>query len=191
MVIWVQGCCFRCPGCIAQSMLGFSGGTEIDVAALAGRILETPKIDGVTVSGGEPFMQATGIAALIDRVREKRDMSFMCYTGFRLEELHEQDEPGQIALLARLDILVDGRYLRDQPTRKRWRGSANQRLHLLTSRHEAERATMELPGTCLDMTVGADGDIQWAGITPPGFRQALEYNMAIAGVQLRTGRSHS
>ena len=51
-------------------------------------------------------------------------------------------------LLAETDILVDGPYLREQPeTRRRWIGSANQRVHFLSGRCSADDPRWLLPNT--------------------------------------------
>jgi anaerobic ribonucleoside-triphosphate reductase activating protein len=87
-VLWVQGCPFTCPGCVVPESLPFSDGMTYRVEALADLIVANQDIDGVTFSGGEPMSQAAGLCHLIDRVRAVRDLSFMSYSGFTLENLH-------------------------------------------------------------------------------------------------------
>src|SRR5437870_3480299 len=74
-VLWVQGCPFRCPGCVAPETLPFTGGTEVRVDDLAGQLVALSAIEGVTFSGGEPMAQADALAALVDQVRTHRDLS--------------------------------------------------------------------------------------------------------------------
>jgi anaerobic ribonucleoside-triphosphate reductase activating protein len=66
----------------------------------------------------------------------------MVYSGFRLAELEAKiadDEPGVARLLAATDLLVDGRYEREQPDSvRRWIGSTNQQLHFRTDRYRAD-----------------------------------------------------
>src|SRR5947207_12067562 len=76
-VLWVQGCPFRCPGCVAPETLPFRGGEAVSVASLADELIGLPEIEGVTFSGGEPMSQAAALARLVDLVRTKRDLSFM------------------------------------------------------------------------------------------------------------------
>lgn len=181
-VVWLQGCCFRCPGCIAPEMLTFRGGSPMAVDALADELLAMDAIDGVTFSGGEPFMQATALASLIDRVREHRDLSFISYTGFTIEELRDRGEQGQMHLLSRLDLLIDGRYLRDRHTTLMWRGSDNQRIHFLSERHADLRNSVDEAAVSLHLTIDEDGSFHWAGISPKGFRQAVEDGLNSRGV---------
>ncbi len=142
--IWVQGCPMRCPGCCNPELLRFGGGTPRTVARLLETILSAharSPLEGVSLLGGEPFAQAPALAVLAERVREA-GLGVMVYSGFRLDELHEKiaaNEPGVARLLAACDLLVDGRYERDLPDReRRWIGSTNQQLHLLTTRHRAD-----------------------------------------------------
>ena len=189
-VVWLQGCCFRCPGCIAPEMLKFRGGSPTPVEALADQLLALDGIDGVTFSGGEPFMQAPALASLIDRIRVRRDLSFMSYTGFTLDELRARGEQGQLDLLSRLDLLVDGRYRRDEHTTLLWRGSQNQQIHFLSDRHADLRSSVNHPTVSLDVTIDEDGSFHWTGISPKGFRQAIERGMRSRGVIARpTGGS--
>ena len=72
----------------------------------------------------------------------------MVFSGYTLEELRARPEPAVAALLDRTDILVDGPYLRDQPEpRRRWIGSANQRVHFLTDRYRADDPRWGRPNT--------------------------------------------
>ena len=84
--VWVAGCNRNCPGCIAQSTHDMKSGDPIDTGALAWEII-TSNADGITVSGGEPFLQAEALAEMLRIVRGKRDMGVIVYTGYTLEEL--------------------------------------------------------------------------------------------------------
>src|SRR4051794_30311747 len=75
-VIWVQGCPFRCPGCVAPETHAQAGGEVIEVGTLAAELAALP-IDGVTFSGGEPMEQAGALNAAIDLARRRRDLSVM------------------------------------------------------------------------------------------------------------------
>ena len=140
--IWVQGCPMRCPGCCNPELLRFGLGTPTTVAALRDRILAAharDPLEGISLLGGEPLAQAPGLAILAEHAAAA-GLGVMVYTGFTREELEAKiaaGEPGVERLLAATDLLVDGRYVREQPdTTRRWIGSQNQRLHFLTRRHK-------------------------------------------------------
>ncbi|MFJ2645482.1 4Fe-4S single cluster domain-containing protein [Streptomyces sp. NPDC087420] len=185
-VIWVQGCPLRCHGCVAAETLPFEGGTSRPVAELADWLAGSADIEGVTLSGGEPFSQAPALAALLDAVRATRpDFSAMAYSGFRHEVLR-RGSAGQQALLDRLDLLVDGPYVAARHGALRWRGSANQRLLALSDRYTR---VLSEPDTSagIECALETDGSFSWAGVPPtPGFRTGLEEELAARGFVLHT-----
>lgn len=135
--IWVQGCPLACPGCMSQSTHSFAGGYTAKVTELAERILAAEGIEGLTLSGGEPFAQASVLAELVGTLQKVRDLGVMVYSGYTLAEIrrHALEDAGVAALLAVVDVLVDGRYQEGRNDGGRWRGSANQRAHCLTPRY--------------------------------------------------------
>ena len=135
--LWVQGCRQRCPGCVAPLSRDENGGRLIPVNALAVEIALSG-MDGLTISGGEPFLQAAALAEMLDLIREKRDMGVIVYTGYILERLKE--EPESRALLERIDLLIDGPYIQELDDGGSLRGSSNQRVICLTDRYKYDLA---------------------------------------------------
>ncbi|MDR2095007.1 MAG: radical SAM protein [Treponema sp.] len=126
--VFVQGCPRRCPGCHNPQLQSFEGGQELPLAELAAALGANPLLDGLTLSGGEPFCQAGPCAILAERVRAV-GLSVMTYTGYRWEELLEQENAQEMRLLRATDILVDGPFIMaERDIDLRFRGSANQRL---------------------------------------------------------------
>ncbi len=172
-VVWVQGCPLNCRGCVSPQWIPANGGTPMAVSALAERIA-AEAADGLTLSGGEPFAQAGRLASLVDAVRARRDLSVMSYTGWTLEHLRAHGTPAQRGLLDRLDLLVDGPYVRGRHGDLRWRGSANQRVHHLTERHRGLDAEPDT-GAGLQIDLGPGPTVRWAGVPrTPDFRVAFE-----------------
>ena len=134
--IWVSGCEKRCPGCIAEDFREDEG-IPVSPEEMADWVLGLPGIDGLTISGGEPMLQAGPLAGMVDRIRETRDMGIIVYTGYYLEELREREksDEGISWFLSQIDILIDGPYLREEDHNEPYRGSANQRFWLLTDRY--------------------------------------------------------
>jgi anaerobic ribonucleoside-triphosphate reductase activating protein len=148
--LWFQGCPLRCPGCCNPAMLPFEGGQAVRVGTLIEEIRaarERSVIEGITLLGGEPMAHAWGAAILAHAVR-RLGLSVMVFSGYTLEEIHARGDPDEHALLAWTDLLVDGPYRRDLPeTRRRWIGSANQRVHCLTGRYRADDPCWSRPNT--------------------------------------------
>jgi anaerobic ribonucleoside-triphosphate reductase activating protein len=148
--LWFQGCPLRCPGCCNPEMLPFEGGHRVPLAALLAQIqtsLADHAIEGITLLGGEPLAHAAAAGVLARRARDL-GLSVMVFSGYMLEEAHQLADPAVAELLSLTDILVDGHYDRDRPeTRRRWIGSANQRVHFLTDRYRADDPRWLLPNT--------------------------------------------
>ena len=180
-VIWVQGCPLRCRGCVAPETLPFAGGEVRGVAEVAAWLTGLTDVEGVTLSGGEPFSQAQSLADLLDAVRERRPgFTAMAYTGFRHEALL-RGAPGQRALLDRLDLLVDGPYVAARHGDLLWRGSSNQRVVVLTERYHHVTSLTDA-GAGIEVSVGDDGQFSWAGVPAvPGFRAFVEEQLTAAG----------
>ena len=128
--IWVQGCEKRCKGCIAPDAWDINSGYEKDVAELAQEMLNTPNIEGITISGGEPFLQQEALCDLIEIVRKHKDLSVIIYTGMQYEEVTNT----KLANLA--DIIIDGEYIEELNDNKSLRGSSNQRVICMSGRYK-------------------------------------------------------
>jgi len=164
--IWVQGCPRRCPGCHNPGFQPFRDADWMTVDSLAARIVGRCDVEGITLVGGEPFVQAEALAGLSRRVREA-GMTVMTYTGYTYESLLRGDVPHAKSLLQASDLLMDGPYRRDLPTGKPWRGSDNQRLIALSFRYaEWIEGWNEPTGQDFEIRVGADGSIEVLGIPP-------------------------
>lgn len=128
MTVFLQGCPHRCKGCHNPSSWAQEGGESFTLAFLAGQVRKNPLLDGVTLSGGEPFMQAKNAAVLAAWLREN-GYDVWTYTGYTLDELIAEGDPDKLALLAQTDVLVDGRFdLSRRNLMLKFRGSDNQRL---------------------------------------------------------------
>ncbi|MCD7884651.1 MAG: radical SAM protein [Lachnospiraceae bacterium] len=135
-VLWVQGCCFSCEGCIAQSMHG-KGGSYASCEALAAFFLKQPGIEGLTISGGEPFLQAEALWAMMEAIRYEKNLGLIVYSGMYLEEIQKLAKRQEAArrFLSQIDLLIDGRYEKDLDDGRMAVGSSNQTIHLLTDRY--------------------------------------------------------
>jgi anaerobic ribonucleoside-triphosphate reductase activating protein len=87
----------------------------------------TPR-DGVTISGGEPFLQPRALLRLLQELKARR-IHTVVYTGYTLEALARRPEPEVPAALRLTNLLVDGPYVATLADGAgEWRGSRNQRL---------------------------------------------------------------
>lgn len=133
--LWAQGCLRNCPGCCNAAMQPLEPRMLVPVEEVSSRVLAAAAehgLEGVTFLGGEPMLQAKGLAA-VARAARGSGLTVMVFTGYTLEECRTNPLPGVPELLAETDVLVDGPFLaeRPEPTRN-WIGSSNQRFHYLT-----------------------------------------------------------
>lgn len=131
-IIWTQGCLFHCANCLSPQSRPLDQGYLMEVDSIADDIISNQKIEGITISGGEPMIQAEPLCQLLDKVRDKRpELTIISFTGFRKENL---TAPAQIQLLNTIDLLIDGEYVDELNDGMGLRGSSNQRLHFMSNR---------------------------------------------------------
>lgn len=134
-VLWVQGCPRNCAGCISKKWAEEKVANEASPQELAYLLLQDPQITGITISGGEPLLQAKQLIELVCECRKHKDVDFICYTGFTFEEIvSDQTHPERAQFLQYLDVLIDGPYKEELDDDRGLRGSSNQRVIFLTNR---------------------------------------------------------
>jgi anaerobic ribonucleoside-triphosphate reductase activating protein len=174
--VWVQGCPRSCPGCFNEGLRPFEPRRAVRPAELAREALACAPIDGVSLSGGEPFAQAAALAEFLDAVRAApgfEALTALAFTGYTREELAAGPD-GWDALLSRLDLLVEGAYVAALPSQLPLRGSANQRLVPLTPAGEVLRREAEAAEALgVELTITADGEVIVAGFPSPGLLASL------------------
>lgn len=126
LAVFTQGCPHDCPGCHNPDSHAMDGGTLRDTAEIAAILDDNPLLDGITLTGGEPFMQCAACLELA-RAAHARGLNVWCFTGFLYEQLRARE--GARALLDEVDVLVDGPFiLAERSLELRFRGSRNQRV---------------------------------------------------------------
>ena len=126
--LFAQGCPHACEGCHNPHTLDPQGGREEPVEDIIRAMLENPLTDGLTLSGGEPFIQPEACVA-VARAARARGLNVWIYSGFTFETLLAQKNPAVRELLELSDVLVDGPFrLSARSLLLRWRGSHNQRV---------------------------------------------------------------
>ena len=161
-VVWVQGCTLGCPGCFNPATHALVGGQEVRAVELAGQIIALEgQVQGLTVSGGEPFQQAEALAAVCRALRRHSELSIVVFTGFEMDELSRL--PHSQAVVENIDVLIAGRYRQEQRLGKSLRGSANKRMIFLT-KHYQEADFLAVPEAEVILT--PQGETLLSGIDP-------------------------
>ena len=122
--IFMQGCLRNCFNCQNPSTHDLNGGKILDTAEIISQIKKNPLLAGITLTGGEPFLQ---IAPALELATFAKDfgLNVWCYTGYKFEDL-----PGNAdELLKKIDVLIDGEYVDElRDLELQFRGSKNQRI---------------------------------------------------------------
>jgi anaerobic ribonucleoside-triphosphate reductase activating protein len=164
--IWVQGCLKRCVGCCNGQFLKIQPADVCDSKMIIEQIAQNQQqygIEGVTLLGGEPFLQAEGLADVAQACR-KMGLSVMVFSGYQLEELDDARFKGASQLLKVTDVLVDGEYQQALIENVRnWVGSTNQRFHYFTDFYDVSIETRSLTVTN-EWRIDAQGNILGNGL---------------------------
>ena len=128
--IWVAGCNKNCANCMTPDLRKFDYNyNQNEVISYVGKKLSSG-LDGITISGGEPFEQPKFLLALIKEANKYTD-DILVYTGYTYEELVAKDNEDVNSALKYIGILVDGEYVDSLNDGLALRGSSNQRTIFL------------------------------------------------------------
>ena len=140
--VFTQGCPHGCPGCHNPETHDPVGGREVSVEELAAQMASNPATRGLTLSGGDPFLQAAECAALA-RLAHTQGRTVWVYTGYLYEHLIISSNQAWLELLDETDVLVDGPFVQALKSYAAlFRGSSNQRLIDVKRSRAAGRAVL-------------------------------------------------
>lgn len=128
--VFAQGCPHHCPGCHNPESHDPNGGTDWTLDAVESKFTGNPLLDGITLTGGEPFGQPAACAELARRAHDK-GLNVWTFTGYLYEKLLEMaaEDEAVSTLLERTDVLVEGPFLlAERSLELLYKGSKNQRI---------------------------------------------------------------
>lgn len=128
--IWFAGCKHMCRGCSNPELWSIEEkyfATIEQVEKIIRSIAVKNKIDGFTITGGDPMEQAVEVADLLENIKDISE-DVMLYTGYEIEELTSDVHK---KLLDKVAVLIDGRYEEELNDNSFLRGSSNQNIHIL------------------------------------------------------------
>lgn len=126
--IWFSGCPFDCDGCISPELQMLNYGKKISVNRIIELILGIDKqIDGITISGGEPFFQSEGLYELLEKLNVYFE-DIIVFTGFDYKDLLEGEDYYARKALNYISLIIDGKFEKENVTATGLRGSSNQNI---------------------------------------------------------------
>jgi anaerobic ribonucleoside-triphosphate reductase activating protein len=183
--IWFQGCSIGCRGCVSRDTWDTGAGRELPVAELVAHCrdrIEALGLDGITLSGGEPFEQPEALAALLTDLApwcEARGIDRLCYSGLPMKRLTAEYSH----ILTLLDAVMPEPFAMSQPNGEVWRGSSNQPLVLLSAL--ARQRYLEVPKVHAGLQVSVDSNRVWfIGIPRAGDMDRITRGAAERGLAL-------
>jgi anaerobic ribonucleoside-triphosphate reductase activating protein len=145
--VFTQGCLHHCNGCHNPETHSLENGFLTETGALITKMIANPLLSGVTLSGGEPFLQPAPCAE-IARIAHDMNLNVWTYSGFTLEELLVMKNNDVHELLSFTDVLVDGPFvLAERSLELKFCGSRNQRLIDMALTHASGTVVLWSPRT--------------------------------------------
>ncbi len=132
--LFVSGCTHHCKDCFNPEAWDFDYGEPFDRAVMERIVtmMQPQYIRGITYLGGEPFdaRNQEGLLELTQLLRARMpEKSIWAFTGYVYDRNLPRVAGVTDALLAELDVLVDGPFIAERKNLSlRFRGSENQRL---------------------------------------------------------------
>ncbi len=171
-VVWVQGCTLNCPGCFNPETHDIHRQQLISVEELAHDILAITDIEGVTISGGEPFLQAAALAEL-GAILQEAKLGIILFSGFPYDTLIQSRRTDWERLLTVTDLLIAGPFIKKLACDLALRGSSNQTLHYLSDRYAAYHTTFMQDASRVEIQIDATGHVMMTGFPAETFLESF------------------
>ena len=174
--LWVQGCNKRCRGCCNPAYLQLAERELVSASSVLDWLRNAHHahdLEGVTFLGGEPMLQAQGLA-FVAQGAQSLGLSVMVFSGYTKSELDVLRLPGADQLLRYTDVLVDGPFEANLPEQsRRWVGSTNQQFNYLTERYDARIESGDRLDRVLESRLKTDGTVFINGWPERVLREAI------------------
>jgi len=182
VVIWTYGCEHYCKGCANPELWRSEGLPETEpekLRVLLEKLLEKGPIEGVTISGGDPFLFPESLLEILEVVKDYTK-DILVYTGYGKAELETEQCKKALEQIA---VLIDGPYIEEENKGHVLKGSTNQQIYYLRKEYEPvyEAYIKEHAGKYLVENFPAKGGFISVGIHKPDFREQIEQYQTTGG----------
>ena len=137
VAIWTIGCFRNCFNCSNPELQYSDASKDVNVELIIESIKDYD-FQGVTISGGEPFLQIHELAKLVKLINEELHIDdILIFTGYTLLELENMHDNDVDYILKHISVLVDGPYIEQKHIELPLRGSENQIVHILNKKYQS------------------------------------------------------
>jgi len=165
--IWTQGCDRRCRGCSNPELQEWDQSKDAPAEGIVDGI-KALEFDGVTISGGEPFLQAAELRRMIDLFISMGVDDILVFTGFYENELREMKDPDVDSVLSNIAVLVDGPFIESRYVEDPLRGSDNQNVIVLNEKYADSYDVYRKEEKKIDV-FRFENEVHFIGIPSPGY----------------------
>lgn len=141
VVIWVQGCTLKCPGCFSPELQPHEPRWLVEPVTFAQDVTDMCKkhcCEGITITGGEPLQQSRALELFTQKIKEM-GYSTVVFTGYTWEKVVQTDNKSIQNILKNIDIVIAGPYdpeNNDDP--RTWNNNKDKDIMFLTDRYSSE-----------------------------------------------------
>lgn len=184
--IWFQGCTIGCVGCVSRDTWPSDPDRRVQIGEVMRWLHRLPRVDGVTLTGGEPTQQPEGLLALLLEIDVWRrsgsqEIDVLLYSGYPDNVLRRRRQWSVIESL--VDVVIAGPYVERRNPGGLWRGSANQKIIPTTDLGRRRYSDAMTQPAERRLQVSASGDRIWmVGIPGPHAMRDLEVGLVASGV---------
>ncbi|OIN15593.1 anaerobic ribonucleoside-triphosphate reductase activating protein [Shewanella algae] len=123
--LFVSGCSHGCKGCFNRAAWNPNAGFEVTPEVVANLMAALARHDGLSILGGDPLFHRN-VEPLTQILKQAKTLypekDVWLWTGYLYEDVKH------LEIMRYVDVLIDGKYEKNNPTTQPWRGSDNQRL---------------------------------------------------------------
>lgn len=181
--LWLQGCKQNCKGCFSPETQPLNkNGYDYPLENIIDDIKKNSSLDGLTITGGEPFLQAENLFTLILQLKEiNPKLNYIIYSGYSYNYLLNSKDKNIRNLLDSVDLLIDGNYDENLNDNIPLIGSSNQRVNIFTnSGFELAEYMQSLKIREIEFVITQENYFSIVGIPPKksaGFLQQFEQKL--------------
>lgn len=111
LAIWIRGCKKRCFNCANPELQLFNPNSEVSMTVIKEMISKIDKkIDGITITGGEPFCQAKDLFEIITFMLEITD-DILIFTGYSKKEIYDLNNDYALKCIEKATVVIYGEYV--------------------------------------------------------------------------------